>query len=213
MERTQSGQLNGSMTEVLNRMDGVIASKIIEQNGLIETIHIIIDKQKSPKQISRDVQTVFAAYFDLELDHRKISVAALDGFDHKNTPHKRIEFEGLSTTRTANGALKLSVQLSLEGQMATGTHEAFTGRRGRYKVATDATLEALRQLFDQNMGFISEETTSTEVAGEELILAAITCIKGDKEKLLVGSAVVEHSDYEAAVKATLDAINRRLSFL
>lgn len=195
---------------ILNRIDGVIASKVIEKQGVIDEVHILVDKTKSPKQVSRDVQSIFAAYFDEELDHRKISVAQMDGFQQKAKAVGRVSFERLSYNQHPDGKLELNIQLSFNDREATGVQSAYVGKRGRLKIASEATVDALRQLFQTPIGIVVEDVARTEIAGEEIIHAAITLSRGPQEELMVGSAVVSQSDLEATVKATLDAVNRRM---
>lgn len=203
-------QTDNSRESVINRLEGVIASKVIEKEGLIEEVHVLVDKTRSPKQVSRDVQSTFVAWFGEALDHRKISVAQLEGFQTKKVATGRISFEKMIHTSEPDGRITISVTLSYEDLEAVGEVSAYVGRRGRLKLSADATLIAIRKMFDLRFGLTLEDVQKTVVGGEEVINSVILLTKGMEECLLVGAAFVKQSDLEATVKATLDAVNRRL---
>lgn len=203
-------QTDNSRESVINRLEGVIASKVIERDGFIEEVHVLVDKTRSPKQVSRDVQSTFVAWFGEVLDHRKISVAQLEGFQTKKVPTGRVSFEKMIHTSEPDGRITISVSLSFEDLDGFGEVSAYVGRRGRLKLSADATLIAIRKMFDLKFGLTLEDVQKSTVGGEEVINAVVLLTKGMEESLLVGSAFVKQSDLEATVKATLDAVNRRL---
>jgi hypothetical protein len=61
-----------------------------------------------------------------------------------------------------------------------------------------------------NSTFIVEDIEQMQLAKRNVIVAAISLITHHEEELMVGSAVVRKDEYETIVRATLDAINRRI---
>lgn len=201
---------DNSRESILNRLDGVLASKVIEKDGIIEEVHVLVDKSRSPKQVSRDIQSTFVAWFGESLDHRKISVAQLEGFQTKKVSLGRVTFERMVHTLEPDGRMTISVTLSYESYEGTGEASAYVGKKGRLKLAADATLLAMRKMLDLKLGLTLEDVQKSTVGGEEVVNAAVLLTQGVDECLLIGAAFVKQSDLEATVKATLDAVNRRL---
>lgn len=61
---------------LLNSLTGVMSVRMVAKpGGAIEEIHVLTTEEVSPKQTVRNVESALQAHFDLEVDHRKISVA------------------------------------------------------------------------------------------------------------------------------------------
>lgn len=201
---------DNSKEAMINRLEGVIASKVVEKEGVIEEIHVLVDKTRSSKQVSRDVQSTFVAWFGESVDHRKISVAQMEGFQTKKSHVGRISFERIVASAEPDGRITITVTLSFGDLEGEGELSAYVGKKGRLKLAADATLIALRKMFDLRFGLTLEDVQKNSVAGEDVVNAVILLTRGMEESLLIGASFVKQSDLEATVKATLDAVNRRL---
>lgn len=65
-----------SVEELLESLTGVMSVRIVAKPGSdIEEIHLLTSYEVTPKQTVRNVESALLAHFDLEIDHRKISVA------------------------------------------------------------------------------------------------------------------------------------------
>jgi hypothetical protein len=61
---------------LLGSLTGVVSVRIVAKpGGRIEEIHVLTTEEVTPKQTVRNVESALFAHFDLEVDHRKISVA------------------------------------------------------------------------------------------------------------------------------------------
>lgn len=61
---------------LLGSLTGVVSVRIVAKpGGRIDEIHVLTTEEVSPKQTVRNVESALFAHFDLEVDHRKISVA------------------------------------------------------------------------------------------------------------------------------------------
>jgi hypothetical protein len=62
--------------ELLQSLTGVMSVRIVAKPGSsIDEIHVLTSYEVTPKQTVRNVESALLAHFDLEIDHRKISVA------------------------------------------------------------------------------------------------------------------------------------------
>jgi len=67
--------------ELLRSLRGVVSARIVAKpNRDVEEIHMLTTADVSPKQTVRNVESALLAHFDLEVDHRCISVAESSDF-------------------------------------------------------------------------------------------------------------------------------------
>ena len=70
-----------ALQDKICRIDGVEAARIVAGNGHIEEIHVLARRNKPPKQVVRDVQSLSQALFGEEIDRRIVSVVQLADAD------------------------------------------------------------------------------------------------------------------------------------
>ena len=80
-------RLRPDLEAALRQIQGIRAASVVT-NGKSEPteIHILAMSGKAPKQIVRDVQSLAMAQFDLDIDHRIVSVVQLEDSDLAPTP-------------------------------------------------------------------------------------------------------------------------------
>src|SRR4029077_18609977 len=110
-----------SMDEVesaLARIPSVTAARVVTgPNGRVAEVHVLARRDRAPKQLVRDVQSVALASFGLEVDYRTVSVVQLDdplieGDSHASAP--RVALLRLSAD-VAGYATEIRVELSSGG--------------------------------------------------------------------------------------------------
>lgn len=201
--------LINQIEEILNSIPGVISSKVIQKDsGEMEEIHILATTERNPKQLSRDIQSILLAKFHMDFDHKKISIAQIVD-QSLQRPDKRIQIEEVSYTITGNQA-KAAVSLKQDGEIFQGVEEGYNTQSNTRRLVANATLKALERLIQGNWFYSVEDIEQVVVAKKEVLLVAITIGHHQQEELLIGSALVKSNLNEAIVKATLDAVNRKL---
>ncbi|HVE64122.1 MAG TPA: hypothetical protein VNB94_10000 [Mycobacteriales bacterium] len=198
----------------IGRLPGVQAARVVTDGAAAPTeIHVLSDRGKSPKALVRDIQSVAMAQFDLELDHRIVSIVQ---FDDDETP--QAETQGTSTVRvlvagvTANTAglhASATVTLACNGQLYDGTATAPATPSSRIRLIGRATLAAAMQLFPLAAADL-EHAQVSHVGGREVAICVIQLLTADGESMLTGSALVRGDQADAVVRAVLDGLNRRL---
>lgn len=79
--RTGPGAYEGRWTidraeDLLVSLTGVLSARVVaDKEGEVEEIHVLTTTEVTPKQTVRNVESALLAHLDLEVDHRKISVA------------------------------------------------------------------------------------------------------------------------------------------
>lgn len=120
-------------------------------------------------------------------------------------------FSGLTVHRTDLDS-SVTVTIGYAGRTASATVEGLATRRAAPHTAASAALSALREFLPPHVRVHLEwlEVIESGAPGRpELVHAAVTCLTNAGEETFVGTAIVRGDLREAAVRATLDALNRR----
>lgn len=211
MESMGIDRLSESMEELINQIPDVISSKVIlNENKEVEEIHVLASNNRSPKQVSRDIQSALAAKFVAKIDYKKISVAQIN-FKHEEQVQdlERLKINAIGYAVVGNMA-EIKVVLDRGEETIEKTVRGVNSRNNVYRLVAQATLECIHALLGLDHGFILEDIEKINLAKRDVMTAAINYISEQNEELLVGSAIVKKDEYETVVRATLDAINRKI---
>ena len=192
----------------LANIKSVLSCKIItDSNNNITEIHVISDSSRHSKQIVRDIRTAMLSHFNLDVDYKIISVAQIN----KNisvTSDFRLLYEGY-TNETNSERIKIQAKLSWDEKEFIGEAEGIKSDKNTLMVAAHSTLNAIKKAIELDC-LIVDDIQSAKVAGKEVMLAAITYIDHGRETVLIGSAIINNNKIDSAIKATLNAINRKI---
>lgn len=194
---------------LLHKIPGIIASKIIfnDSNEIIE-LHILADVLRGPKQIVRDVQSALAAKFNIVLDHKVISIAQIE--DGKvSLKNYRFHFEYIRSSFEGN-KIEVTVGLSKDGQLFEGTAIGGVSINGRLRVVAEAVLNGVHAFLNIQYAFVLADIQKITIAGKHALAVSIGHISEIGEELLIGSSFINRDENDSIVRATLDAINRRV---
>lgn len=201
--------------QAVKQIKSVIAARInVDAYGEIEEVHILADSGRAPKQIVRDIESSLIAQFGLQIDHKKISVAQVEGEEEGTfaiPESTRPKLVGV-TLRTINGEAEVKVELLTGDKLIEGTAQGPSSSRNTLRLFVEATLKALAPLILDNFVFVPEDVIITHLSKLEVAVVSITVISSSGEQSLVGCALIKSDGREAIVKATLDAVNRKLRF-
>ncbi|MDP3487237.1 MAG: hypothetical protein Q8S19_04800, partial [Bacillota bacterium] len=81
------------------------------------------------------------------------------------------------------------------------------------RLVANATIGSLKELLGGVIDFVVEDVSVLNFVRREVVLVGVSTISPNGEEMLVGATVVRGDIKEAVVKATLDAVNRRLQRL
>ncbi len=203
----QGADRSSAWQDLLCRIDGVYSAYLSwTPEGVPEEIHILASNQKSPKAVTRDVQSALAAAFGVTVDYRIISVAQIPppmAPDHRS----RLQYDGL-TAATHGTHLEVEVSLSRGSVSKTGQAQCSTSAFSRVRGIAQATLNAIGGFTGQPDQFELMTVDVTSAMGQKVLLAVIHSPAEGRHFL--GSAFAAPDMDSAAVHAVLDALNRRL---
>lgn len=217
----------------LCRLPEVTAARIVEDDvGRPTEVHILATRDKHPKQIVRDVQSVAMASFGLDIDRRVISVVQLEGGTGDEAV---VSSNGAGAARAAGGGaprvvigtidiqkrqVRCTVRVTLEqgGEEAVGEAEGSIAGSSRPRLVATATLEALRELVPAVDATDLEAAQIVRVGARDIAVSTIVFVTNPPfEESSSGSAPVREpgaaGEHDAVARSVLSALNRRLPHL
>ena len=194
---------------------------VASPDGTIQEIHVLALPTKQPKQLVRDIQSTLMARFGIPVDHKKISIALLgrdaikpgiiDGAPARDTA-ARPRICSVSAM-VAGVQASASVTLEIADIEYVGNASGPASQTGRLRLVAMAALDALSQYSDATISFALEDVAILRLGREKVAVSCIALVSSLGEQTFSGSAMVRQNDNDSVVRATLDAINRRMGFL
>ncbi|CAN5162923.1 hypothetical protein BH18ACT5_BH18ACT5_07500 [soil metagenome] len=193
--------------ERLRRLPGIEAARVITNGNSVTEVHILTGLDKAPKQVVRDVQTLAQAAFALTLDRRVVSVVQLPDADlaQGDRPVVVDVSEQLDGSHT-----KVSVVLAWQGESLVGAVDGAAGEVTRHRLIAEATVAALSQALQENTAFGITSVDLVTLGGRRIAIAQVVIVSEAKERLMVGSALVDGDAGRAVVRAVRDALNQHI---
>ncbi|TAK70783.1 MAG: hypothetical protein EPO13_02715 [Actinomycetota bacterium] len=209
------------LEDALRRIPGIRAASVVTGPDARPTeIHIVADPGKAAKQVVRDVQSVAMAQFDVDVDHRIVSVVQIGGDepgmateplagDEADSSGPRAALTGI-TVRTRDGECEVTVSLAVGEADFTGTASGPISATHRARITAAATVRALSEL----LGITTQvESSQVHASGRHAVAVSVLTMSVPRlgEQALCGSALVRGDDEDAVARSVLAAVNRRLS--
>jgi len=199
-------------------LPGIQKARIVVNDwGAIEEVHILTGLDRNPKQIVRDVQSALKAQWDITLDRRKVSVAQVRAKLPKAPG--RLRYAGLeikTDTKTGKSEISVTLERAAEGQptVYVGKAQADTTENSMLFGIAKATCLAVNLTIEPPNAFFVDDISVIKIGFREAVavLVGLVTPRRNHEELL-GAALVRREIREACVRATLDALNRRLEVL
>lgn len=193
--------------KLINKLNGVLFSKIVlAENQEIKEIHVITKDFCSPKKISRDIESLLIAKYNISLDYRKISIAQVR--DEKDYSH-RVKVIDLSVTPSEE-KLQVIVKLENKNKIFEGKINCANWNKNREYIVARATLDAITDFLNGKIFFQVDDIKKLKVDSKEVVLISINLINAQGKENLVGAALSEDNPNKAVVYAILKAVNRRI---
>jgi hypothetical protein len=210
----------GECRALLNRLPGVFAAGIrTNAEGVINEIHVLASSSRNPKQMARDIQSALLAAFNLDVDHRIISIAQLssDPTDavsghQAESMNARLRYKG-SSFSAEEGRYTVRVTLSNNGKDYTGSASCRDSASLRLRAIADATLSAVHEFLAIPDLYTLVAVQAIEIAANPVVVCLVEYNGEHGGCVLVGAAESVMNEAIGVVKATLDAINRSIGRL
>lgn len=184
-------------------------SIVCSENDQIEEIHVLAGVKRNVKQLVRDIQSAISAKFGINIDYKIISIAQINENDLKEI---RLKLNGVSVKNVEN-ATEATVILAYEDKLYEGKISRVKSRNNKFKAIAEATLGAIEGYLGMGQAFYLEDIRMVAISSGELCTCVIGYTFSGKEELLSGCSLVNADENEAAAKAVLSAVNRKVSII
>ena len=218
------------LEDALRQISGVRAASVVTGPDAQPTeIHVLADRLKPAKQVVRDIQSLAMARYDLDIDHRIVSVVQIDDgevsplrlatapADEADAEHP----EGAAAeppprplveavvVRTSHSEAEVTVTLSFGGDTFVGAASGSSAIASRPRLVARAALDALGELLGTPADI--EHCTVIPVGSRSVAVSVLQVqVPRTGEQVLSGSAIVRGDEADAVARSVLDALNRRL---
>jgi hypothetical protein len=201
-----------ALEKLVGQVRGVLAVRVVgDEGGQIEEVHVVAAPGRSAKQMVRDVESILYVRGGVRVDHRKISLVQISEAAIQPPP-ARVLLRGIQLNQD-DGRTQVSVTLGLGGWQVQGIGSGRTTEaRPIETLAGYAAVHALNQ-FVQPRGHVHLEAVTTQpFNGMDICLAHLALTTDEGLETLLGVSIVRDDPLPSAVRAVLDAMNRRLPF-
>ena len=205
--RTQTSSTAMRYQQAIGRIRGVIRSTVVlGGDGRIAEVHVIAAPDRSPKRVVRDVESLLAARFGVRIDYRKISLVQLDPEDDTDSPLRLC----YADARLSGGRITVVLKDDLRDYTGSGACPPDAVESVMVAATAEATLDAVQQAIAGTVRLKGRDAQVVDTQGDRVCLQIIEASTSRGEERLSGTCIVAGDMREAACKATLDALNRRI---
>ncbi len=197
--------------ETLCRLPAVDAVRVVGDSERVTEVHVLSGPEKSPKQVVRDVQSLAMARFGASIDRRVISVVQIAPEDRPpGVGGERAKIVGIRESPEGNRST-VTVTLEWQGEQHTGTSSGPAASSARLRLVGEATLRALEQAHTGLPPMALDAIGAPAVGMRNVVVAVVVSAAPDgSDDVTVGSSLAADEHTEAAVRAVLDSMNRRI---
>jgi len=199
-------------------LPGIQKTRVVVNDwGAIEEIHILTGLGRNPKQIVRDVQSALKAQWDITVDRRKVSVAQVRA--GMPEPSGRLRYSGLEVktdARSGKSEIVVILERSADSQTPSyvGKAVADSTEVSTLLGVARATCLAGNLTLDPPNAFFVDDVSTLSIGQYQAVAVLLDLLTPRRnQEQMVGCALVKRDLREACVRATLDAMNRRIEVL
>ena len=211
------------LEDSLRQIPGITAASVVTGPDAVPTeVHVLAAPGKPAKQVVRDVQSMALARYDIDIDHRIVSVVqiadeAVNGVPAVADPQTNDDTDtairpaiAAIMVRSGSSITEASVTLAATDQLFEGKAAGPVGHSHRSRIVAVATLDALGDLLGQTCEVESASVVSTGT--RELAVSVLTLmVPRSGEQVLTGCALVRGDESDAVARSVLSALNRQLT--
>lgn len=210
-----------SVERDLARIPSVMSARVVVEDDALHEIHIVCGTGRSPKLIGRDVQSLLAARWGVDIDHRKVSVVQLEEGDpvvvSDAEPRAEAPVEPPGTTVgpapqvlrvavvvTADAA-EATVTLAVRGREATGEARGIPSWAAQRRLAASAALDAIASV--EGGAYELGDVNVVGSGPDSIVVCAVSAWRDGWERTFAGAASVgTGGELRAAAESVLRAV-------
>lgn len=206
------GSRDDELEGVVGRVKDVLRARVVrDDDGKVREVRVLTKDAKSAQKVTRDVASVVRAQGE-EVLPENIRVSQMSQDEWSSIAGTRLRLEGVGfETRTARAEAKII--LAMGKQEVIGSAVGSPSSRESLRLVADATLNAVKMCLDPCPEMLIEGISVLTLAGVETVVMLVSISGPDGVEIYSGSCPVRVDRKDAAARATLNAINRKLQRL
>ena len=173
--------------------------------------------------VATSVGRLLRERFGLGVDAERVQIVEdaelhppMETDDNIDVPHQRVGGRpAISRMHLVSSGLDVTatVPLTSEGRTASGDARGSASQSGVQRAVASATLRAVETLSGDIARFELDHLEVTHLGSDRMVVVALTMLSARGTERLTGAAAVREDVRQAVIRATLDALNRRLETL
>jgi hypothetical protein len=214
---------NSELIAALRAVPGVSDADVTpDADGGLGTLRLDLEAGVDEAAVASSVGRLLREQFGLGVDADRVQVVEDAIVDNPPLPSIPVLPEQRNAHRPSIARMHLvssgldvtaSVTLSSGEAQATGEARGSASQTGVHRAVATATLRAVEQLVDGLVRLELDHLEVTPMGTERTVVIALTLLTGRGAERLTGAAAVREDVRQAVIRATLDALNRRLEVL
>lgn len=219
-ERRYAGPQDHAIERALTSVPGVARARVLRSAaGEPGRLRLRLKPGQEAAAVARSVAATLAERFDLDVDPAGFRIVGdeagseIDGAPPPTVPGplvaRRASIARIAVTR-ADGNVQVSIALARDDQRVVGTARTLPDSEEILDAIAEATAVALRQLTVRPVGVEVLEVLPEPATQPDRMLVRVLLQAGRGDEHLLGASEVRGDPEKAVVRATLDAVNRRV---
>lgn len=195
-----------------------------DADGGLGTLRLDLEPGVDEAAVASTVGRLLREQFGLGVDADRVQVVEDAVLDRPNpeqsdpvtVPEQRLHARpSIARMHLVSSGLDVtaSVTLSSGDRIAIGEARGAASQSGVHRAVATATVRAVEELADGQVRFELDHIEVAPMGTERTVLVSLTMLTGKGTERLTGAAGVREDVRQAVIRATLDALNRRLEML
>lgn len=191
--------------DLIKNLKSVINCRIVaNETEDIREVHIVANESRSAKQISRDIQSILAAVYGMEIDYKKISIAQV-----KDTPktydERRLKIKSIEKV-SMQSKFRVKVVLEKDSEEFTGECSGMNNETLCMRRTGEAAVYAVEKFMQEENILSLDDIKIVDIANIRTVVVALTVYSEDRSVEFCGSAILNHDPFDCVVRAVMNAI-------
>src|SRR4051794_21554855 len=181
------------LEDALRQIPGIKAASVVTSPDAVPTeVHVLATTGKAAKQIVRDIQSLAMARYNLDIDHRIVSVVQFDEPDDKSEVEEAAAPRPVMSTitmRTSTAEAEVTISITLAGTTFEGRAVGSGSLAARPRLVAQATLQAVGEILGASAEI--DHVAIVPVGGHSLAVCVLALtVPRQGEHHVTGSALV-----------------------
>ncbi len=198
---------------LLGCVRGVMSARLnLNSHGGVEEVSLVARDNRAQGEVLEDVLAVFQTQLGIEIEPAAVKMALVYQDDQPESSSGRLRLERI-TGRQTGEMLRVAVQISGGGQIHFGWAEGRLGQNANLRLVSGAALQAIGNHLGNVDVFALEKIVPVDFGDRRAIAVSLAFRDFGGEEFFDGLSTITTFEAEAAARATLDAVNRRVRFV